>query len=142
MSEPFIITLEEGMPKGTAQQKGECVRYKFVGDKKVPYVHHFKKANVSALRQVLEWRFKAYRPKHPVENPVRLFVVLYFDTKERSKWGKAKTTRPDLDNWAKECIDALVSAGFFKDDALIVDLHIKKYWAEKASIYVEWEELT
>ena len=142
MSEDFIITLEEGMPKGTAQQKGVCVRYKFVGDKKVPYVHHLKKAKVSAMRQVLEWRFKAYRPKHPVEKPVRLFIVLYFDTKERSKWGKAKTTRPDLDNWAKECIDALVSAGFFKDDALIVDLHIKKYWAEKASIYVEWEELT
>ena len=140
MSEHFIITLEEGMPTTTSQQKGECIRYKFVGDKRVPYVHHFKKAKVSAMRQRLEWKFKLFRPKYTIEGPVRLFIILYFDVKDRTKWGKVKDTRPDLDNWAKECIDALVSAGFFKDDALIVDLRIKKYYAEKASIYVEWSE--
>ena len=142
MRDYFIVTFEDGMPKGTAQQKGECIRYKFVGDKKVPYVHHFKKNKVSAMRQILEWKFKVHRPKTPAEGQVRLFIVLYFDTKERAKWGKLKTTRPDLDNWAKECIDAMVSCGYFKDDALIVDLHIKKYWAEKASIFIDWEEQT
>lgn len=137
----FILQFEEGMPKGTAQQKGECIRYKFVGDEEVPFVHHFKKAKVSGIRKMMEWKMKPYRPSHPVENPVRLFLVLYFDIKDRSKWGKPKQTRPDLDNFCKECIDAMVSIGFFKDDALICDLHIKKYYAEKASIYVEWEEI-
>lgn len=141
MSNHFILQFEEGMPKGTAQLKGECVRYKFVGDKRVPYVHHFKKAKVWAMRSLFEWELKKYRPSMPVENPVRLFIVFYFDVKERSKWGRCKTTKPDLDNFAKEFIDAMVSIGFFKDDALIYDLHIKKYYAEKASIYVEWEEI-
>lgn len=138
----FILRFEEGMPKGTAQQKGECVRYKFVGDKKVPYIHHFKKASVSGVRNILEWKLKPYRPERPVEGSVRLFVVFYFDVKERSKWGKYKPTRADLDNLVKECIDAMVSAGFFKDDSLIVDLHAKKYYAEKASIFIDWEEIT
>lgn len=135
----FILQFEEGMPKGTAQQKGECIRYKFVGDKLVPYVQHFKKASVSGVRQMLEWKLKPHRPKAPAEDPVRLFLVLYFDTKDKSKWGRYKPTRPDLDNYVKECIDAMVSVGMFKDDSLIADLHVKKYYAEKASIFVDWE---
>ena len=139
MANRFILHFEN-MPRTTAQMKGECIRYKFVNDKRVPYVHHFKKANVSALRSELEWRLKQFRPKAPSERPVRLFLVLYFDVKDRSKWGKPKDTRPDCDNFAKELIDAMTASGFWKDDALIADLHIKKYYAEKASIYVEWEE--
>lgn len=140
MKDSFIIRLEDGMPKGTSQQKGECVRYKFVQDKRVPYVHHFKKDNVSTFRKIMTWSLKPHRPKVPCERPVRLFIVAYFDVKERSKWGRVKPTRPDLDNWAKECIDSMIP-DFFKDDSLIVDLHIKKYYAEKASVYVEWEEI-
>lgn len=138
MANRFILHFET-MPKGTAQQKGECIRYKFVGDKRVPYVHHFKKASVSALRTELEWRLKQFKPKTPAEVPVRLFLVLYFDIKDKSKWGKVKDTRPDCDNSAKELIDAMTDLGFWEDDALVADLHIKKYYAEKASIYVEWE---
>ena len=140
MANRFILHFET-MPKGTAQQKGECIRYKFVGDKRVPYVHHFKKASVSALRTELEWRLKQFKPKTPSERPVRLFLVLYFDIKDKSKWGKVKDTRPDCDNSAKELIDAMTDMGFWKDDALIADLHIKKYYSEKASIFVEWEEI-
>ena len=140
MANRFILHFET-MPKGTAQQKGECIRYKFVGDKRVPYVHHFKKASVSALRTELEWRLKQFKPKTPSERPVRLFLVLYFDIKDKSKWGKVKDTRPDCDNSAKELIDAMTDMGFWKDDALVADLHIKKYYSEKASIFVEWEEI-
>ena len=140
MANRFILHFET-MPKGTAQQKGECIRYKFVGDKRVPYVHHFKKASVSALRTELEWRLKQFKPKAPSERPVRLFLVLYFDIKDKSKWGKVKDTRPDCDNSAKELIDAMTDMGFWKDDALVADLHIKKYYSEKASIFVEWEEI-
>ena len=138
MANRFILHFET-MPKGTAQQKGECIRYKFVGDKRVPYVHHFKKASVSALRTEVEWRLKQFKPKAPSERPVRLFLVLYFDIKDKSKWGKVKDTRPDCDNSAKELIDAMTDMGFWKDDALVADLHIKKYYSEKASIFVEWE---
>lgn len=140
MANRFILHFET-MPKGTAQQKGECIRYKFVGDKRVPYVHHFKKASVSALRTELEWRLKQFKPKTPSERPVRLFLVLYFDIKDKSKWGKVKDTRPDCDNSAKELIDAMTDMGFWKDDALVADLHIKKYYSEKASIFVEWSEV-
>ena len=35
----------------------------------------------------------------------------------------------------------MTELGWWKDDAQIVDLRIRKTYAEKASIFVVWEEL-
>ena len=42
MKNEFYLHFEEGMPKGTAQEKGERIAYRFLGGKKVPYIDHYR----------------------------------------------------------------------------------------------------
>ena len=142
MTNSFFLNFENGMPKGSAQQKGECIRYKIMNGKRVPYIHHFKKATVEGMRAEFELKLKRYRPMTPSEAPIKLVIMLYFDIKGPKRlWGTYKTTKPDLDNYAKELIDAMTSVGFWKDDAQVTDLKITKRYAGTASIFIQWEEL-
>ena len=137
----FYLRFDSGIPQGTAQEKGECIRYKTSNGRRVPYIHHFKKANVQGARTEYELKLKRYKPRKPSDKPIRLTIIFYYSIKGPQKiWGKYKTKRPDCDNAAKELIDAM--SGFWLDDAQIVDLHIKKYYAEKATIYIKVEELS
>lgn len=42
---------------------------------------------------------------------------------------KYHTGKPDADNLAKAVMDALTQLGIWKDDAIVVDLRVKKYYA-------------
>ena len=137
MNNSFILKFEEGMPKGTAQQKGVAIRYK----NGRPYVQHYKKDKVDSARKEFIFKLKPYAPKTPIERPVKLFVWLCFDVKDRHLWGKYKTTRPDADGYVKEYMDALGECGFFKDDSFVVDLRVVRTYAEKASFWTQIEEL-
>lgn len=138
MNNSFILRFEEGMPKGTAQQKGVAIRYK--GGR--PYIQHYKKDKVDSARQTFVYKLKRFAPDIPSEEPIKLYIWFYFDVKSRGCWGKYKVTRPDADGYVKEFLDAMGDCGFFKDDSQIVDLHIIKTYAEKASIFVKISELT
>lgn len=124
----------ETMPKGTAQQKGVYVR------NGRPYF--YTKDKVENAKALFMAELFPHRPKKPVEGPVKLTVFLHFDVKNKSLWGKPKTTKPDTDNYLKLLKDCMTEAGFWTDDALVVDEHVKKYYAEKATIAVCWEEVT
>lgn len=138
----FYLRFPEGMPKGTAQHKGECIRYRISGGRRVPYIHHYKKAEIDTARALFMYQLKKYRSKQPIKGAVALTIILYFDIKGPKKvWGTPKTTRPDCDNYAKELIDCMTDLGFWEDDAQICDLRIKKYYAESATIYIRVEEL-
>lgn len=142
MKTEFYLNFENGLPKSTAQQKGERIAYKIANGRRVPYIHHFKKAKVSSARTEFELKLKRYKPTEPLEGPIRLTVILYFDIKAPKKsWGNYKTTRPDCDNYAKELIDSMTSLGYWEDDSQIADLHIVKYYSEKGAIYIKAEEL-
>lgn len=142
MSHDIFLKFEAGMPKGTAQEKGERIAYKIQNGRRVPYIQHYKKRAVSALRSELEYKLKRQRPKEPLTGPIKLTVILYFDKKSPKKcWGTYKTTRPDCSNYVKEIEDALVTVGYMEDDAQIADLHVKKYYSEKANIFLRLEEL-
>lgn len=142
MKNEFYLHFEDGMPKGTAQQKGERIGYRFVGGRKVPYIDHYRKPEVQASRNQLTLMMKKYRPKEPSERPIRLVVCLYFNVKEPKKlWGKYKTTRPDCDNYVKEIKDVMTDLKFWNDDAQVVDLRVIKRYSEKATIYISLEEL-
>lgn len=142
MKNEFYLHFENGMPKATAQQKGERIGWKRIGGKLVPYIDHYRKANVQVARSQFILKMKPYRPKQPSERPIKLLVCLYFDVKQPKKlWGKYKTTRPDCDNYVKEIKDVMTELGFWKDDAQVVDLHVIKRYSEKATIYIQLEEL-
>lgn len=131
MKDKFILKLGT-MPKGTAQMKRYNGR-----------THtYFKSKTLMETERIYHTMLLPHRPKTPSEAPIRLFVVLYFDKKSPQKlWGKYKTTRPDVDNFCKALIDQMTQVGFWTDDSQIVDLRIKKYYAEKASIFIEYEEV-
>ena len=139
----FYMRFENGMPKATAQQKGEAIKYRRnKAGKLVPYIEHYRKDKVQAARTMFIYQMKRYAPKKPLEGPIKLTVVLYFDIKSpRKLWGTYKTTRPDCDNYVKEIKDSLTASKFWNDDNQVVDLHVIKYYAEKATIYIKVEEL-
>lgn len=141
MKTEFYLRFEEGLPTTTAQEKGECIRYKISDGQRVPYIHHFKKEKVSNMRQELELKLKRFRPKTPATGPVRLTVVLYFSIKDRKLWGKYKTRKPDCSNYVKEIEDAMTATGYWNDDSQISDLRVIKYYSEKATIFIRVEDL-
>ena len=141
MRHEIFLYFDNGLPRTTAQEKGEQIRYKRVGSKMVPYIFHFRKHEVEAARTLYAYKLKPHRPKTPSVLPIKIEVFAYFDVKDRSKWGKPKPTKPDAENWFKELADVMTQLGFWNDDNQIVDLHIVKYYAEKGSIVIRWEEI-
>lgn len=140
----FFMSFENGLSRTTSQQKGEAIKYKWDPKLKqrVPYIDHFRKSKVQSLRNQLILKMKKYRPAQPSDKPIRLTMIFYFDIKSPKKlWGKYKTTRPDVENFYKECADVMTECGFWSDDSQIVDLRLMKYYAEKATIYIKMEEL-
>lgn len=130
MFDTFILYFDT-MPKGTSQEK--------MINRKTGAV--FKNTKCQAA----EWEFiKALRPHRPAEpstRPIRLYVYLTFDVKDKSLWGKYKPTKPDTDNYIKLFKDCMTKAGFWNDDSQVVDEQVIKTYAEKASIFVRWAEL-
>lgn len=138
MKDGFFINFDNGLPKGTAQQKGERIVKDAWG---VPKIQHYRKSNVATARQLFAYQLKAHKPTRPLEGCVFLKVCFYFDVKEASKWGKYKPTRPDLDNYVKELKDAMTDVGFWADDNQVVRELTEKRYAEKGAIYIYYEEV-
>lgn len=142
MKSEFYLHFPEGLPRATSQEKGEAIRYKKVNGKILPYIDHYRKPHVQALRNELTLKMKRYRPEQTSEKPIRLTVILYFDIKAPKKlWGTYKTTKPDCDNYVKEIKDVMTLLKFWKDDNQVVDLRVVKYFAEKGTIFIRMEEL-
>ena len=123
----------ETMPKGTAQQKGVYV----INGKP----HFYTKDKIKTAESLFLSELIPNRPKKPSSKPIKLTATFYFDVKNRSLWGKPKPTKPDTENYLKLLKDCMTRAGFWIDDAQIVDEHTQKYYAEKATIAVYWEEV-
>lgn len=146
MRDQFYLHFET-MPKGTSQQKGVQIRN--------GKAHYFKKGNVAEAEAEFLAQLIPHRPKKPSERPIRLTVWFAFDTKNKKLWRQSfpvddetmwagcapKPTRPDTDNYIKLFKDCMTKAGFWLDDAQVVDEHIVKTYAEKATIGVSWEEV-
>lgn len=130
MNNIFRLTFDT-MPKGTAQQKRYNGR-----------THTYFKSK--ALRDTEFIFFESlypYAPDKPSEKPIRLSLTFHFDIKDKKKWGRYKTTVPDVDNYAKAFIDQMTKSGFWLDDSQISELYLAKFWSNSALIVVNWEEL-
>ena len=144
MKTEFYLHFPEGLPRTTAQMKGEAIRYKYdpKTQRKIPYIEHYRKPEVQAQRNRLAYMMKKYRPQKPSDKPIRLTVILYFDIKSPKKlWGTYKTTKPDCDNYVKEIKDVMTILGFWNDDNQVVDLRVIKYYAEKGTIFIRVEDI-
>lgn len=137
MIKNIILHFDEGLPRTTAQQKGEVILYK----NGRPFIHHYRKEKVENLRQQLLWMLKSYAPSVPSDGPVKLTILICFDIKDKKLWGKYKTTRPDGDNWVKTLKDVMTDTGFWNDDAQVVDERVIRTYAEKGSVRIQVEDL-
>lgn len=80
-----------------------------------------------------------------IDSPCIVSISFYYPhTKDSEKFCKrtnqsfiAKGTRPDLDNLAKSVLDAMVDAGILKDDGLIVELGLAKYYANETKVVID-----
>ena len=132
MKDQFYLHFET-MPKATAQQKGVYVRN--------GKPHFYEKSSVESARQEFKFALRPYLPPKPSDKPIKLTIWFAFDTKNKKLWGQPKPTRPDTDNYLKLFKDCMTDAGFWLDDAQVVDERIFKTYAEKATIMVRWEEV-
>lgn len=85
-------------------------------------IHEWKRAvAVAAL---------PFRPREPIDEPIWLRLWFSFPPKRERVW---HTQRPDADNLAKPIMDALTELGFWRDDALIYELRVRKVHATNAA---------
>lgn len=87
----------------------------------------------------------AYAPPEPLEGPLLLYLLLSYPTKDPKRAGKPMPAKPDADNAAKLIMDAMTAAGFWKDDAQVSRLEVRKRYAEigrpaRASVAVGRDE--
>lgn len=88
-------------------------------------------------RTIMLAEFLKHRPKTgPIAEPVRVDTLFMMPTKNKSRWGKPHTIRPDKDNLEKPVLDCLVKAGILKDDSLAFGGEPVKVWAERGGIDV------
>lgn len=89
-------------------------------------------------RIIMEIEFRKNAPKGgPITVPVRVDCIAMFPTKQRERWGKPHTIRPDRDNVEKGVLDVLVKGRVLKDDALVADGSFRKVWAERGALDVK-----
>ncbi|MDG4974290.1 RusA family crossover junction endodeoxyribonuclease [Lactococcus lactis] len=79
------------------------------------------------------------KPKVPFDKGLALTLKVYFiyGTKDKSKWGKRKITRPDGDNLMKGFQDYMQHYRYFMDDAQIAPLIVDRFWGQNNKIIVE-----
>lgn len=65
----------------------------------------------------------------PLRGAVSIDVHYKFAIKDKSKWGKCKTSRADLDNLIKNTLDSLNGVAYF-DDAQVCRVSCLKTWEE------------
>lgn len=89
-----------------------------------------------------------HKPENMLTGAISLKATFYYPYRKSEKKSivKAgliipKTTKSDCDNLSKQFTDVLTKLGFFTDDALIFDLHIRKFYAPQGKISVEITEV-
>lgn len=118
----------------TNQQKG----VKFINGKMIRFDRKGTK-NTELLNHLIQ-----NRPKNPISDkttPIKLSVIFHYAIKQKKKWWKWKTTKPDLDNLLKGLQDYMTKLRFYVDDSQICWLEVKKFYSEKNSIEIEIEEV-
>ena len=96
--------------------------------------------NIDIVIEQSMYEFINTWPDKPVDTACRLLAKWYWPTDKHHSRGY-RTTKPDTDNLQKLLKDCMTAAGFWKDDALVVEEMAGKYWDNLPGIYIRIEEL-
>ena len=125
----LFIKIDSVPPRATAQQKGV-----FIAGGKPRF---FKKAKQAREENNTVSQLVAAKPKGfiPFDGPIKVWLFLTWPYRKSEKKsviaaGQAipMDVRPDADNLAKMMLDAIGSAGYWRDDAQVTTLVIRKLW--------------
>lgn len=98
-----------------------------------------------SLRQ---WFCMNYPNFKPIEGRVKVSIIAYFEVPKSTSKKKevemlsnniSPTKKPDIDNIVKIVLDGMNKFAF-KDDTQVVELKVKKQYAETSKIYIKIEE--
>lgn len=115
-----------GIPKGQPRPRA-TIRGKHAGV--------YDPGTASTWKHAIILEARPLRPRVPIAVPVRVAVEFRMPRPKRLPvgvvWCKA---RPDVDNLAKALLDALADDGWFADDALVVELSVRKVYHRKDGV--------
>lgn len=93
--------------------------------------HAYHSAKQQARERELALALLPYRPKTPMEGPVVVLVHAKLPKPLKLPSGK-NYWKPDVDNLAKQILDALTRANFWHDDSQVVEISIRKSYTNIA----------
>jgi len=134
----MIVTfIVEGEPQGKGRHRTTKKGITYTPDKTVLYENWVKVC------------YQSRTINKTLEGPLAMYIDAYY-TIPKSKSKKIKEQmrkgilrpqkKPDSDNIAKAILDSLNGIAY-KDDAYVVDLTVRKYWADEGFVKVRLEEL-
>lgn len=138
--------IEFSIPFLVRAKQGDRARMAKTKEGKLYVMHHPARKVLDNAKLVATFA-QRYAPDEPFKGPIRLdltFVVPWRSgesKRTRAIGERPKHTRPDLDNLAKQVCDVLESLGFYRDDAQISDLHLRKRWGPAPRLDVRVERL-
>ncbi len=108
-------------------------------------IKHYQSSKVTKNADVLRLLAAKHRPVKPMTGPVRVEMEVRYPwrksepKKNRVKGWKWKSTRPDVDQLAKQTLDVLQSLHYFTDDAQVVSLLVEKQWSDAPGLSLQIE---
>lgn len=81
-------------------------------------------------------RIEAICTNEHIATACGVHLTFHFPTKDKARWGKPHTCRPDKDNCEKLILDSLVKAGVLADDSLVAEGFTRKQWAQSGGVEI------
>ena len=136
----MTFTLRIEPPRCTAQHKGERIVGRFVQHYEKRPQRMARLAYLAAIREAMASgqyvRDYSRMDADGAHLPLRVRIEFVFRAARRRDEGRAKVTRPDLDNMAKGLLDCLQQAELICDDAQITDLSLRKTYSAQPRVVV------
>lgn len=131
-SKRFFMGMSK-LPSGTAQQRKTSYN-RYHGIKSYPAASYVQ------AKRVLTRALTPHRVPEPFKGPILLEVEYRYETKEKKKFYKLKTTRPDGDNLIKVLKDRMTELGFFNDDSEVAIESMSRFYVPRGeggiSVYI------
>lgn len=92
----------------------------------------YKTADLIAWENRIRMAAECSAPEKPLEGPLLLIGVFFFETKDKKKKGTWKESKPDTDNMMKTPKDILGEMNFFKigDQQVVLEICLKQWCDE------------
>ena len=136
---PFCVIEHPGPPVPKGRPRFRVIQPR---GRRAPFAHVYTPAETKAYETALQWRARAaMKGRDPMVGPVaiRVFAMIPIPV----SWSASKrnvalhpATRPDWDNYAKSCCDAM-NGIVYADDGQIVRALVVKEYADRPGLIVE-----